>query len=322
MILKLIVDDILPSVTHIVNLSIQQGTFPSLYKKAKIIPLLKKDDPLEAKNYRPVAILCILSKVIERTIFIQIVDYMNNNDLFHPNHHGFRAQHSTSTAMIQMYDSWVQAVDKGELTGVCMLDMSAAFDVVDHDILLKKLQLYGFDDGSLQWMKNYLSGRSQAVYIDGSLSSFLEVEVGVPQGSILGPLCYVLFTNDFPETILESNSHVHWSHLTTHCSDCGGLCCFADDSTYSVSSQHQDILEQKLNYRYSVMASYLCNNRLKLNDDKTHLLIMTTRQKRRIINITTKITTPEEEIKPIKSEKLLGIIIQDDMKWSENIQNN
>ena len=147
-------------------------------------------------------------------------------------------------------------------------------------------------------------------------------EVGVPQGSILGPLCYVLFTNDFPETILESNSHVHWSHLTTHCSDCGGLCCFADDSTYSVSSQHQDILEQKLNYRYSVMASYLCNNRLKLNDDKTHLLIMTTRQKRRIINITTKITTPEEEIKPIKSEKLLGIIIQDDMKWSEYIQNN
>ena len=120
-IIKLIVDDILPAVTHIVNLSIQQSVFPSLYKVAKIIPLLKKGDPLEAKNYRPVAILCILSKVIERIVFLQIVDYMNCNEFFHPNHHGFRAGHSTTTAMIQMYDSWVQAVDKGELAGVCCL---------------------------------------------------------------------------------------------------------------------------------------------------------------------------------------------------------
>jgi hypothetical protein len=165
-ILKLMVDEVLPAVTHIVNLSIQQAVFPSLYKFAKVIPLLKKDDPLEPKNYRPVAILCILSKVIERAIFIQVVEYMNKNELFHPNHHGFRAGHSTSTAMIQMYDSGVQAVDKGELTGVCMLDMSAAFDVVDHGILLNKLKLYGFDEQAIMWMKNYLSGRSQAVYID------------------------------------------------------------------------------------------------------------------------------------------------------------
>ena len=129
--IKLMGDDIVPAVTHIVNLSLKQAIFPSLYKMAKIIPLLKKDDPLEPKNYRPVAILCILSKIIERAIFIQIVDFMNRNNLFHPNHHGFRAHHSTSTAMIQMFDSWVQAVDKGELAGVCVLDMSAAFDVVD-----------------------------------------------------------------------------------------------------------------------------------------------------------------------------------------------
>ena len=321
-ILKLMVDDILPAVTHIVNLSIQHTAFPSMYKIAKVIPLLKKDDPLEPKNYRPVAILCILSKVIERTIFIQIVEYMNTNEFFHPNHHGFRAGHSTSTAMIQMYDTWVQAVDKGELTGVCMLDMSAAFDVVDHGILLNKLKLYGFDARALQWMENYLSGRTQAVYIDGSLSSFLAVDVGVPQGSILGPLCYVLFTNDLPETILDTSSHVHWSQLSTHCAECGGLCCFADDSTYSASSRDQDVLEEKLNEKYSVMANYLGNNRLKLNDDKTHLLIMTTRQKRRLVNINIKITTPSEEIQPIQSERLLGVIIQEDLKWTDYIQNH
>ena len=171
-------------------------------------------------------------------------------------------------------------------------------------------------------MENYLSGRSQAVYIDGSLSSFLSVNIGVPQGSILGPLCYILFTNDLPETVLKTNSHVHWSQLTTHCAECGGLCCFADDSTYSVSSQDQDHLKQKLNEKYTVMASYLGNNRLKLNDDKTHLLIMTTKQKQRILNIDIQISTPNEEIRPIKSERLLGIYIQDDLKWSEYIQNH
>ena len=320
-ILKLIVNDILPAITHIVNLSIQQGKFPTLYKIAKVIPLLKKDDPLDPKNYRPVAILPILSKVVERVIFIQVVEYMSKNELFHPNHHGFRAGHSTTTAMIQMYDSWVQAVDKGELVGVCMLDMSAAFDVVDHSILLSKLQLYGFNDTALKWMGNYLSGRSQAVYVDGTMSSYLPVEVGVPQGSILGPLCYVLYTNDFPETIYDSSSHVHWSHLSTDCTDCGGLCCFADDSTYSTSCQDMSDLEQKMSSKYKIMSEYLCNSRLKLNDDKTHMLVMTTRQKRRLLNINIKIKTPTEEISPIKSEKLLGIIIQEDLKWSDYIMN-
>ena len=321
-VIKLMVDDILPAVTHIVNLSVQQATFPSLYKVSKVIPLFKKDDPLEPKNYRPVAILCILSKIIERVIFNQIVEYMNNNDYFHPNHHGFRAHHSTSTAMIQMYDTWVQAVDKGELAGVCMLDMSAAFDVVDHCILLDKLRLYGFDEEALKWFDDYLSGRTQAVYIDGSLSSFLPVNVGVPQGSILGPLCYVLFTNDLPESILDSSNHVHWSQLSTHCAECGGLCCFADDSTYSVASQDQNTLTEKLNDRYTILADYMNNNRLKLNDDKTHLLIMTTQQKQKIVNIDVQIDTPTEVIKPIKSEKLLGIFIQDNLKWTDYIQNN
>ena len=199
--------------------------------------------------------------------------------------------------------------------------MSAAFDVVDHDILLGKLKLYGFDEDTLKWIENYLSGRTQSVYIDGSFSSFLPVEVGVPQGSILGPLCYVLFTNDLPETVLETRSHVHWSHMTTHCAECGGLCCFADDSTFSVSSSDQDILTQKLSDGYSILADYMTNNCLKLNDDKTHLLVMTTRQKQRLLNMEVQINTRAEVIKPIKYEKLLGIFIQDDLKWSEYIQN-
>ena len=150
----------------------------------------------------------------------------------------------------------------------------------------------------------------------------ITVDVGVPQGSILGPLCYVMFTNDLPETVLKTSSHVHFSHLTTNCPECGGLCCFADDSTYSVSCQDQAVLEEKLNDKYEILANYMGNNKLKLNDYKTHLLIMTTKQKKRMINITVQINTPTEEIKPIRSEKLLGIFIQEDLKWNEYIQNN
>ena len=206
--------------------------------------------------------------------------------------------------------------------GVDDIDKSGAFDVVDHSILIDNLKLYGFDDGAVGWMENCISGRSQAVYIDGALSSFLEVNVGVPQGSILGPLCYILYTNDLPETILETSSHVHWAKLSTHCSECGGLCCFADDSTYSISSESQEVLEQKLNDKYRIMARYLGDSRLKLNDDKTHMLIMTTRQKRRLLDINIQIETPTEVIKPLKHDKLLGVIIQEDLRWTEYIQNH
>ena len=195
-----------------------------------------------------------------------------------------------------------------------MLDMSAAFDIVDHSILLEKLTLYGFDDGAVRWMKNYLSGRTQDVYVDGALSSYLDVNIGVPQGSILGPLCYILYTNDLPETIFDTRSHVHWSKLSTHCADCGSLCCFADDSTYSISSKSQELLKHKLNNKYENMASYLGDNRLKLNENKTHLLIMRTRSRRRLLDLDIQIDTQTEQIKPIKSEKLLGIIIQEDLR--------
>ena len=151
--LKFAGQHIIPALTHIINLSIETQQFPTSWKTAKIIPLHKKDDPLNPKNYRPVVILPILSKVLEKAVFIQIIDYMNTNHLLHPNHHGFRAGHSTTTGLIQMYDAWVEALDRDQYTGACFLDLSAAFDIVDHPLLLEKLKLYGLIAISLEGPK-------------------------------------------------------------------------------------------------------------------------------------------------------------------------
>ena len=325
--IKLISDDIVPAITHIVNLSIMYSKFPAAWKHAKIIPLHKKDDILNPKNYRPVAILPILSKILERVIFEQVVEYFDKNHLFHPNHHGFRKNHNTCTALLQMYDGWVEAAERGELTGVCMLDMSAAFDVVNHELLLKKLRLYGFNQTSLTWMTSYLSSRKQSVCIDGTLSSPLEISAGVPQGSILGPLFYIIFTNDLPESILTCQKHSgpadDNSLFSTHCQECGSVCCFADDSTLSLSDKDPDKLTEKLTEKYALLSDYLNSNKLKLNNDKTHLILMTTAENRRLKNYPSiRIDTDTESIETTESEKLLGGIIHQNLKWGEHIADN
>ena len=319
-VIKLIKGEILPSITHIVNLSITTSSFPKMYKSAKIIPLLKKGDPLDPKNYRPVAILPIVSKIVERAVYLQIVEYMDLNGLLHSYHHGFRQHHNTTTALLCMYDSWIEAVDRGEYSGVCMLDMSAAFDVVSHRILLQKMTLYGFKESATSWMKSYLEDRQQCVYIDGCLSSFLKVNTGVPQGSILGPLCYILFTGDLPEVIHQHEHHEYQQHqIRSSCTDCGEICCFADDSTYSVSSNNQDELSNKMTDKYNLISDYMTSNKLKLNDDKTHLLVLMTSKKRRNRTIDVSITTPTEIIEPSPCETLLGCVIHEGMKWAHYI---
>ena len=326
---KLIKLEILPALTHIINLSITTKVFPSCWKRAKIIPLHKKEDLLNPKNYRPVAIIPIFSKVLESVIFNQMIKYLADNKLLHPNHHAYRADHNTTTALIQMYDGWLQSLEAGEFAGVCLLDMSAAFDIVDHSLLIKKLELYGFDSDMTNWMSSYLSDRSQCVSIDGCLSRLLPVPQGVPQGSILGPLLYTIFTNELPEVIHEEQvcprpDHGTWPSYSMSCKSCGSVTCYADDTTYSCSSSDPDILSAKLTAKYKVMSQFLVNNRLKLNDDKTHLMVLTTSKTRRRLDPSTRvsITTPTEIITPSPCEKLLGGVIHQDMKWNEHLQDN
>ena len=324
-IIKLTKKSIVPSVCHILNLSITSNKFPTKWKLAKIVPLYKgKGSKLDPKNYRPVAILPILSKVLERAMYQQMVAYMDSYNLFNPNHHAYRSFHSTTTAMLQMYTTWLDAIEQGDMAGVCMIDMSAAFNVVDTQLLLEKLKLYGFDREAVQWIWSYLTYRSQAVYIEGSLSSLLPLEAGVPQGSILGPLFYTIFTNELPEVVHEAScpvKNIEGSAIfNTQCQECGGICCYADESTYTVQCSDPVELSAILTQKYNVIAEFLTANKLKVNDDKTHLLVMSTRQKRvnrDTSNIT--INTPTAIITPSKVERLLGAQVHHDMHWREHL---
>ena len=228
--------------------------------------------------------------------------------------------------MIEMHVQWASALDKGELVGCMMLDLSAAYDLASHNLILEKLKIYGFQDCALKWIESYLSGRSQCVYIDGELSDVLEVDVGVPQGSVLGGLLYVLLVGELPQVIHEEHNEDEYnqtseSRYNIHCEKCGGLAAFVDDSTYSVSATNPQLLTEKLSTKYKKLAEYMGDNGLVINDDKTHLVVMGTR-KNNEARKNVKIETGTVTIKPDTTEKLLGFQIHETLKFQEHCRDN
>ena len=318
-IIKLVAKDILPAITPIVNLSIVQGEFPSIWKLAKVVPLLKKGDHLTPKNYRPVALLPIFSKILEKAIFLQLVEYLDANALLHPNHHGSRHHHNTATALIQMYDQWLEEVEEDMMVGVMMIDLSAAFDMVDHGLLMRKLELFGLDENAVKWVSSYLSQRYQSVCVDGCLSPPLPVDCGVPQGSILGPLFYVLFTSDIPD--LVHDHPVDYQAPQPYCPQCGSTVCYVDDCTYSHGDKDPAILSETLSAQYKKISNYMAANKLVINADKTHLVVMGTRATaaRRAEVV---LQAGDHAITQSRTEKLLGGNIAEDLKWREHLLDN
>ena len=300
---KISADIITRPLHHVISLSILQQKFPESWKYSKLIPLHKKGSKLERKNYRPVAILSPLSKILEKVVYEQIYEYFTRNLIFNSNLHGYRQNRSTQTALMVMYDRWVQAAAAEQLSGAVLLDLSAAFDLVDHQILIQKLIIYGAEDSLVRWVQSYLTGRYQAVWQDHTFSPFLHCEVGVPQGSNLGPLFFLIFFNDLPSNLANEVDS------------------YADDTTISATGPSVVEIGNVLTEDCTRVSQWMKRNKLKLNPEKTHVMTLGTQERLRNSGDRIQVLMDNVLLKEDEDncEFLLGCKIQTNLKWHKHV---
>lgn len=215
----------------------------------------------DVKNYRPVSILPTLSKVLERVVFDQMEKYLTQKNLLYDLQSGFRSAYSTDTCLTHLCDYIRQESEKGNYTGMVLLDLQKAFDTVDHSILLNKLQCLGFGQASLQWFRSYLSNRNQICDYDGVCSEPMQISCGVPQGSILGPLLFLIYVNDMPAAV--------------NCK----VILYADDSSLLVSGRNISQIQDTLSDELSNISQWLLDNRLSLHVGKSECILFGTKHK-------------------------------------------
>lgn len=291
-------------INYICNQSIKTSTFPEKWKEAKVTPLFKKGSCEDVNNYRPISILPTLSKILEKHVHDSLMHHINLYDLLHKTQSGFRPSHSCETALLSMVDSWLNALDKGKLVGVLFIDFKKAFDLVDHEILLSKLKLYGLSEETYAWFKTYLTQRRQLVSLSDVQSDFKPVTCGVPQGSILGPLLFLLFINDLPLYIKDINVEL-----------------YADDTTlFDIQNSLTDI-EWNLQEALNKMNIWCKCNGMVINIDKTKLMLITTSQKRqRMASEDLNLKYKNESLGTVSDEKVLGVFVDHNLSWSEHVK--
>jgi len=256
---------LLPTITHLINLSLKQGVYPDLFKKALIRPALKKPnlDPEEFSNYRPVANLSFLSKTLERIVATQLNDYLEHNNLLPKMQSAYRPRHSTETAILRVFNDIQRSIDNRLEVVLVLLDLSSAFDTLDHEILIDRLQhRYGIDDIALRWFNFYLSGRSQAVMINNITSDVRQLPYGVPQGSVLGPVLFSLYFAP-----LEVFIRAHGL----------GLMLYADDTQLYISLNPNNKDNRLSSLECCLQDKWLYRNKLVCNQGKTEILHLTSR---------------------------------------------
>ena len=300
-VIKTTYHSILTPLTHVINLSLSTGVFPSELKIARIIPLFKAGDPMHFSNYRPVSVLPIFSKIFERIMYNRLLSFINKNKLLYNLQFGFRPGHSPNMALIYLVDKVSNALEQGDFVLGLFLDFSKAFDTVDHAILLKKLEFYGVRGVPLLWFNSYLNGREQFVEYDGHSSSKQIVKCGVPQGSILGPLLFLLYIND----------------LALVCPKLFSIL-FADDSNMFLSGKDPNKLIRDMNEEMHKITQWLTVNRLSLNVDKTHFMLFRKKNTRVALNETLYIKGTV--INQVESTKFLGVFIDSSLTWRSHIQ--
>jgi len=269
------------------------------------LPIYKEGDRRTLGNYRPISILPIVSKVFEKEIFKQLYKHLNDNNLISKFQSGFRPGHSTITVLTQMCDNWYENMDNGKLTGVVFIDIRKAFDSIDHAILLQKLAYYGVSQLEHTWFQSYLANRQQQCHVNGSLSTKREIICGVPQESILGPLLFLIYVNDFPNCLKKT-----------------APCLYADDTQIFASSHDPVELANDINSDLVNITNWLNVNKLQSHSSKTKLMIIGSKQNlnNKAGDLNPSITMNNNLLSCVVSNKCVGVDIDETLCFRIHVE--
>lgn len=285
---------------NIINSSLREGICPESWKTSMIIPIPKIDKAKKASEYRPINMLPIFEKVLELVVKEQLEMYLESNGIITEHQSGFRKYYSCETAIQTVIDEWKLIISEGKMVGVIFVDLKRAFETINRERLLEKMYYYGIRGMALEWFKSYLNNRKQQVRFNHTWSKLLTTEYGVPQGSVLGPLLFIVYINDIIEICPE---------------ECN-IKMFADDTLIYVSGESSADIEVKMNTVFNIIERWMNVNKLKMNASKTKYMIVRGIRKELRGNIILK-CLDGTEIERVETMKYLGIIIDDKLRFQD-----
>ena len=301
-IIKHIIKEISKPLCYIFNLSLSKGIFPDKLKVARVTPVFKSGEKCEISNYRPISVLSCFSKILEKNVYKRTVGFLDRNNILGNYQYGFRSKYSTSMALTNIANKIVDTFEENYFLVGVFIDLSKAFDTINHDIMLTKLEHYGIRGKAYDWFSSYLSNRYQCRKYKSSVSEYTNIVCGVPQGSLLGPLLFILYINDI-ENVSNTPSYI----------------LYADDTNILFNGKDLTTLQDKVNDNLSKVCKWFQANRLSVNPRKCNVIVFSNRTKfYETDSINIKLNNVE--IPRVEQTKFLGVIVDSKLTWKFHIQ--